>query len=98
MSKRTFEPKNLKSVLGDIIKKNELENGLDSVRIQDIWAQCLGQNIQAYTKEVRLENSTLIVRLNSSVLREEMRYGKEKIIQLINTALQKEVVREIRFV
>lgn len=97
MSKRAFEPKELKSVLGEIIKKNVLENGLDTARIQDIWSQSLGQNIQAYTKEVRLENDTLIVRLNSSVLREEMRYGKDKIIQLINESLQKEVVKEIRF-
>lgn len=97
MSKRAFEPKELKSVLGEIIKKNALENGLDAARIQDIWSQSLGQNIQAYTKEVRLENDTLIVRLNSSVLREEMRYGKDKIIQLINESLQKEVVKEIRF-
>ncbi|MGB0260682.1 MAG: DUF721 domain-containing protein [Flavobacteriaceae bacterium] len=97
MSKRAFEPKEIKSVLGEIIKKNALENGLDAARIQDIWSQSMGQNIQAYTKEVRLENDTLVVKLNSSVLREEMLYGKDKIIQLINESLQKEVVKDIRF-
>lgn len=98
MSKRAFEPKNLKSVLGDIIKKNDLENGLDAARIQDIWSECLGENIQAYTKEVKLQNDTLIVRLTSSVLRQEMSYGKDKIVKLINDSLQKEVVKDIRFV
>ena len=83
MSKRAFEPKEIKSVLGEIIKKNALENGLDAARIQDIWSQSMGQNIQAYTKEVRLENDTLVVKLNSSVLREEMLYGKDKIIAMI---------------
>ena len=97
MSKRAFEPKEIKSVLGEIIKKNALENGLDAARIQDIWSQSMGQNIQAYTKEVRLENDTLVVKLNSSVLKEEMLYGKDKIIQLINESLQKEVVKDIRF-
>ena len=97
MSKRAFEPKEIKSVLGEIIKKNALENGLDAARIQDIWSQSMGQNIQAYTKEVRLKNDTLVVKLNSSVLREEMLYGKDKIIQLINESLQKEVVKDIRF-
>jgi predicted nucleic acid-binding Zn ribbon protein len=97
MTKRTFEPKNLKSVLDDIIKKNALENGLDGAKIQEVWSKSLGPNIQAYTKEVRLEKDVLVVRLNSSVLRQEMSYGKEKIIRLMNESLQKEVVKDIRF-
>lgn len=97
MSKRNFEPKDLKTVLGDIIKKNALENGLNGARIHEVWSKSLGPNIQAYTKEVALEKDTLIVRLNSSVLRQEMSYGKEKIIKLINDSLQKEVIKDIRF-
>lgn len=97
MSKRNFEPKNLKSVLDEIIQKNALENGLDAARVHEIWSQTMGQNIQAYTKEVKLQNSTLIVRLTSSVLREEMTYGKDKIIELVNDSLQKEVVKDVRF-
>ena len=44
---------------------------------------------------VRLQNKTLYVNLSSSVLREELSYGKDKIIKLINDELGKEVVDKI---
>ena len=42
-----------------------------------------------------LQNKTLYVNLSSSVLREELSYGKDKIIKLINDELGKEVVDKI---
>jgi hypothetical protein len=38
------------------------------------------------------------VKLNSSVLREELSYGKDKIIEMINKALGKDLIHDIRFV
>jgi hypothetical protein len=39
-----------------------------------------------------LKGSTLYVSLTSAVLREELSYGKQKIITMINEELRKEVV------
>jgi hypothetical protein len=37
----------------------------------------------------------LYVALSSAVLREELSYGKDKIIKMINEELRKDVVKEI---
>jgi hypothetical protein len=44
---------------------------------------------------VELKNNTLYVKLTSPVLREELMYGREKIITMINVELGKEVVKSL---
>jgi predicted nucleic acid-binding Zn ribbon protein len=92
------DAKMIKSILGEFISKNALTDGIDSARIQENWSKLLGENINAYTKNISLQQDVLIVKLSSSVLREELSYGKDKIIKMINESLGKDKVRDIRFV
>jgi len=42
-----------------------------------------------------LKGGILYVELTSAVLREELSYGKDKIIKMINEELRREIVREV---
>ena len=88
----------IKSVLGEFISKNSLSDGIDTARIQENWSSIMGENISAYTKEVSLKQDVLIVKLSSSVLRQELSYGKEKIVEMINKSLGGNKIQDIRFV
>ena len=92
------DAKKIKSILGEFISKNALTDGIDSARIQESWHKLLGENINAYTQNINLKNDVLVVKLSSSVLREELSYGKDKIIDIINESLGKNKVRDIRFI
>ena len=58
----------------------------------------MGENISVYTKEVSLQQDVLIVKLSSSVLRQELSYGKEKIVEMINKSLGGNKIQDIRFI
>ena len=88
----------IKAILGEFISKNALGDGIDTARIQKNWSSIMGENISAYTKEVSLQQDVLIVKLSSSVLRQELSYGKEKIVEMINKSLGKNKIQDIRFV
>ena len=88
----------IKSVLGEFISKNALSDGIDTARIQENWSSIMGENISAYTKEVSLQQNVLIVKLSSSVLRQELSYGKEKIVIMVNKSLGKDKIQDIRFI
>ena len=85
--------------ISDIIKEfvdaNNLQNGLDKVDVREAWAKLMGNGVNNYTKSVQLQGTTLHVQLNSSVLREELSYGKEKIIKMLNESLEKELIEKI---
>lgn len=95
MAKRRNEHQSLSDVLKDFVTNNRLQTGLDKVEIKNAWQQVMGPAITNYTQAIRLEKDTLYVQLTSSVLREELSYGKEKIITNINESLGRELVKKL---
>ncbi len=95
MSKRNREHSSLGDVLKDFIANGKLEKGLNKVSAEEAWHQVLGEAISKYTTRVHLDRETLYVQLSSSVLREELSYGKEKIITLLNETLGKDLIKKL---
>jgi len=95
MAKRHGENTNIGDVLKDFIKANKLQSGLDKVDVKEAWFNVMGEAIDKYTTQVKLERDTLFVALSSSVLREELSYGREKIIRLLNEELGKELITKL---
>jgi hypothetical protein len=89
------DPENISAVLKKFIKGNKLEQGIDNVRIKELWTEHMGNGVANYTQNVQLSNSTLFISLSSAVLREELSYGKSKIISMMNDALGKELITKV---
>ena len=95
MAKRTSNESSIADVLKEIIEKNKLQPGIDEVVVKEAWKSLMGNGVNSYTRNVILKNGTLYVELTSAVLREELTYGKEKIIALINEELRRDVVKNV---
>ena len=94
--KRNFESKSIKIILDNLITGSKsLNSGLNNVKIQKLWQETMGSNVNSYTKEITLKNKTLYVSLSSSVLRQELSYGKQKIVDLINKEIGNEIITKI---
>jgi hypothetical protein len=98
MAKRENDSYSIHDLMQDFIKENNLTKGIQKVKVEEIWSALMGPGIVNYTESVELKNSTLFVRLSSSVLREELSYGKEKIIKMINEEIGEEVVVKLMLV
>lgn len=95
MSKRSRDNESMSDILKKVIKSNKLEKGLDKVAVRDAWNKLMGPGVVSYTTSVFLEGQSLHVNLSSSVLREELSYGKQKIIDMLNEELGKELIKKI---
>ena len=95
MSKRQNDHLPISTILQEFVEANHLQSGLDKVNVQDAWVQMMGNGVNNYTTSVQLENDTLYVQLSSSVLREELSYGKEKIIAMLNESIGKEIIKKL---
>ena len=95
MARRVSNEGSIGDVLKQFIEKNKLQAGMDRIDVQDAWKSLMGNGVNSYTKEVVLKGSTLYVALTSAVLREELSYGKQKIIKMINEELGKEVIKDV---
>lgn len=95
MAKRNNDHVSISDALKEFVQTNKLETGLNKVNVADAWAKLMGNGVNQYTTAVQLERNTLYVQLSSSVLREELSYGKEKIITLLNEELGKEIIKKL---
>ena len=94
-SKRKCEPQLLGKVLSEIVESKALSRGITNEKINGLWNQLLGDNISQFTDKVELRNETLYISLSSAPLREELSYGKEKIMRMLNEEMGKETIKKI---
>ncbi|WP_396140008.1 DUF721 domain-containing protein [Flavobacterium sp.] len=95
MARRVSNEGSIGDVLKEFIEKNKLQAGMDKIDVEEAWKSLMGNGVNNYTKEIVLKGTTLYVSLTSAVLREELSYGKQKIIKMINEELRKEVIKEV---
>lgn len=95
MAKRLSNESSIAEVLKEFIQVNKLEHGMDKIDVEQAWKNLMGNGVNTYTQDVILNGSTLYVKLTSAVLREELSYGKHKIIAMLNEELRKEIVKDL---
>ncbi|PHR72242.1 MAG: RNA-binding protein [Lutibacter sp.] len=98
MAKRENESMKIEDLMKVMIKQNNLTKGMRQMDIREAWEKLMGNGVMSYTESVQLQNKTLVVKLKSSVLREELSYGKDKIITMINQEMGEELVSKILLV
>ncbi|GAB5565051.1 MAG: DUF721 domain-containing protein [Winogradskyella sp.] len=95
MGKRNNDNQPIESIIREFVISNNLESGLDKVNAREAWANLMGNGVNNYTTAIELKNDVLYVQLSSSVLREELSYGNEKIVKMLNESLGKDVVKKL---
>ena len=98
MSSRKREANSMKDLMQSFIKENNLSKGMQKLKIEEVWAKLMGAGVVSYTDSVQLQSKTLIIKLSSSVLREELSYGKDKIIKMINQEMGEDLVSRLMLV
>ncbi|WP_299014248.1 DUF721 domain-containing protein [uncultured Polaribacter sp.] len=98
MAKRENDSFSVKDLMQLFIQENNLSKGMQKIKIEETWQKMMGPGVATHTTSVKLQNKTLIVQLTSSVLREELSYGKEKIIKMMNEEIGEEIIAKLMLV
>ncbi len=95
MVRKKNEHQSISEALQDFVKDHRLQQGLDKVHVREAWTNQMGPAIAKYTTAIKLDRDVLYIQLSSSVLREELSYGKEKIIKLLNEELGRNLIKKL---
>ena len=88
--------KPISEVISDLMKKNsKIGKGYLNKRIKLLWKESMGPTINSYTKSIYLSRKQLFINITSAPLRQELSMSKDKIRNLINQGIGKEVVEEV---
>ncbi|NQW43228.1 MAG: DUF721 domain-containing protein [Bacteroidetes bacterium] len=95
MQKKTNHQFTIAEALNLVISDKKLNKGLTESLIKHQWAEIMGEVIAKHTTGMYLNTKNLYVYFNSSVIKNEFIYNKDKAIALVNEALGYEAVEDL---
>lgn len=85
----------MSDVLSDFKAQDKLQKGFQKVDVETAWKEVMGAGVTNYTTQVKFTTGTLFISLSSSVLRQELLYGRAKIIKNLNDHLGREMIEKL---
>lgn len=92
---KTNHDHSLKELIEKLINAYRWNDKLDAVDVTATWEKVVGGIFAKHTTNLFVKNRILYVKLDSSVLRNELHMARTKIKDMINKELGKKVIDEI---
>ncbi len=91
------QPRPVGAAIRDLARHLGLEKNLDDFQVITSWPEIVGEQIAKVAQAQRMENGVLFVSVSTAPWRTELSMKRIEIMEKINAALGKNVVKEIRF-
>jgi len=85
----------LKDALQRLSNDRQFKTKLRQAKINNLWPELMGQTIANYTTQIAVRREILYLTITSSSLKQELTYGKDKIMHLINEELGEEYLKDV---
>ena len=92
---RKSNQQSIGAVIRKLLKNQKLEGRLKELDVLKLSEELLGKNLMKYINDLSVKNGTLIIKVKSAVVRNELSYQKSEIIKKINEQVGHEILKEI---
>ena len=93
--KRNYKLKPIKNIIESFVEQKSISDGIFNVKIQKAWENAVEKKILDYTKEIYVKGEVLYIKVSNPILKQEILYSKQKVINLINEELEKDLIKKI---
>lgn len=95
--KRKDNQQSLGEAIRNMIVDLGMEEKIFSVQTEEIFAEMMGNYIMKYVENFSVRKQVLYVKIKSPELRNELQYGKSKIIAHVNEQIGKDYLKDVKF-
>ena len=89
--------RSIKESLIEILKDEKLKPAFEKGRFSIYWKESVGATINENTTIKSFKNGILIIKTKTPVWRNELLFQKKDIIQKLNSKIEKNKIKDIRF-
>ncbi len=82
----------IREVISEILKRDHLDHKMLENRVVRSWEKVIGKTVARATNQIFMNNGTLYVSINSSVMRNELLMLRDKIMYALNNEVGHQVV------
>lgn len=97
MDKRDAEDTPLKDLIDRFLKSYRLDKKMKEMEVINGWKEMMGVAVANRTEKLYIKNKVLHIKLNSSVMREELANGKQIILLRVNEFAGFNIINDIWF-
>ena len=93
MEKKEAQP--LREVINEYLKALRIDGKIKQVGLISSYEKVVGKTIAKATTKIYFKNRTLIIELNSSVIRNELFMHREKLKEILNEKAGENIVENV---
>ena len=85
----------LGAAIDAVLQDSNLAHGIYEAKIQAMWESLMGRSISRHTTQIQLKGSRLYLTVDSAPLKNELFYSREKICDVVNRELKREILKDV---
>ncbi len=93
--KRIRKTERINVMLNDFMNQEKISDGIFNVKINEAWKKSVGKNVYKYAKSVNLKDNILYIEVDNPILKQEILYSKQKIIDMLNEEINEKIINKI---
>ena len=97
MMERNKNIRSIKDIIRSYIEDVDPDNRLTKAKIINLWGETMGETIAKRTKKIYIIRKTLFVHLDSAIVKSELYYMRQAILEKINDKFGEGVINKIVF-
>ena len=91
-----LHPEPLATVLERVLSGPEIGRNTDLARIWEVWDETVGEHLRMHAQPEAIRGNLLLVKVTSAAYAQDLHFLRPKIMDRLNRALGKTLLREIR--
>jgi predicted nucleic acid-binding Zn ribbon protein len=95
MSNRKYTDNPLKDLISDILRRNGWEHRYQEMEVLRCYREVVGEVIWKKTRESKLHGKTLVLKMDSGPLKQELSYQKTKLMDAINELIGSSAIEKL---
>ncbi len=95
--KRSKNDEKVGEIIDKLFRAYGLSDKMKEMDIVNAWEEMMGKAVANRTEKIFVSNKVLHIKLNSSVMRDELSYGKQVIIERVNQQAGSEMITDVWF-
>lgn len=86
----------INTVINDFLRSSGIETPLLQRRLINSWEDVAGKSVAKYTRDIYINNQTLMVKITNPALRQDLAMRKTSLMKQLNDSVGSIVIYDIR--
>ena len=91
------DPQSITEIIDEAVRASNMAQNFDCQRAASLWPEVAGAEINRQTVRRYVEGTVLHIYIYSAPLKEELAFHRERLVALLNEAVGRPALTDIRF-